>query len=188
MGKENNRIEQYNERFIFIHIPRTGGTSVKNALGIFSKRHKTLMELRQEIGRSIYRRSIVTIVRNPVQRFISAFNYCKDIGVNMPTVTKLLEWFKLIGFNYFDTNSYNQLFMPQYKWLTTDTTGFIKVDFIARYEEIDYDYIRLAEYIELTPGKLRRRNESGDYKTPLTLNNKDMIRDIYSGDFSLFGY
>jgi len=70
------------EKCIFIHIPKTAGTSVNKAL--FGNRgggHKSARYYKQIFGVSTYKRYFkFTFVRNPYSRLLSAYNFLMDGG------------------------------------------------------------------------------------------------------------
>lgn len=85
-------------KIIFIHIPKTGGTSIEDMLwpqdrsmsdlwggAKFNKyqtgglQHLTAVQIKQEIGSAMYNSCFVfSLVRNPVDRLVSQYNYLND--------------------------------------------------------------------------------------------------------------
>ena len=65
--------------FIFIHIPKTAGRSIKNSIGAYAESggrgHATLQELAAGIGNYQEDLPVVCFVRNPYDRLVSAFYY-----------------------------------------------------------------------------------------------------------------
>src|SRR5262245_17967825 len=127
--------ERYFRSFVFIHINRTGGSSIEKALGVHLQ-HRTAREKREELGENFWRKKFsFTVVRNPWDKVVSHYHYrvmtnqtnlgVRSIGFN--------EWVKrAYGSN--DPEYYNnpKMFMPQLDWIV-DLDGKILVDFIARF-------------------------------------------------------
>jgi hypothetical protein len=65
-----------NSYFIFIHINKTGGTSIAKATGIPHKNHLHVKEVIAEIGEQKFKKSLVfAVVRNPWDKVVSHYNY-----------------------------------------------------------------------------------------------------------------
>ena len=63
------------DRFVFIHINKTGGSSIAKALNIPSV-HRTAQEKIEEIGQKNWDRKLTfTVVRNPWDKVVSLYHY-----------------------------------------------------------------------------------------------------------------
>ena len=64
---------------IFIHIPRTGGTSIEKSFGLTlgnEEKHLSAAELREKAGPEKWAQSFVfSFVRNPWDRIISLYHH-----------------------------------------------------------------------------------------------------------------
>ena len=63
--------------FVFIHINKTGGTSIAKNLGFFSKRHYSVREVQKIIGFDWHDAFTFTVVRNPYDRIVSQFEHAR---------------------------------------------------------------------------------------------------------------
>lgn len=130
------------EKFVFIHINKTGGMSIENALGL-KKQHLTALEYKNRLGIRHWNKSFkFSIVRNPWDKVVSQyFHRIKTnqtgLGVNPIDFKK---WVKFTygeqNPKYFDDPKY---FMPQINWLTNEN-GELLCDFIGRFENLENDF------------------------------------------------
>lgn len=67
---------------ILIHIPKNAGTSVEDALFGYRVRHRTWNEIKSECPRAWQQLPKIAILRDPVDRFLSAYDYLKSGGRN----------------------------------------------------------------------------------------------------------
>jgi len=147
-------------RFVFIHVPRTGGTSIREMLGV-SKRcatgdvifstHATcndFMTFAKAQGEEYFK---FGFIRNPWERVYSIF--CKHVKKSKVYTSK--------GFKYwlFDIHLRNDKHRKQ------PAFHYLKgVDYIARYEDFDNEWKYLLERIEMPIGKLPHINKCRDGK------------------------
>ena len=79
--------EQFPDHFrktgiVFIHVPKAAGTSISMALYGAAVGHRTLAEWQQLFPHSMSKVETMAVVRDPVARFVSAFNFLKAGGIN----------------------------------------------------------------------------------------------------------
>ena len=131
----------------FVHINKTGGTSIEQALGLRFQ-HKTALELRKELGRRNWQRQFsFAFVRNPWDKVASHYRYRvktnqTGLGTN-PLPFK--EWVRR-SYGENDPRFYDQpkMFMPQLDWIS-DEHGAVIVDFVGRFERIAEDFAVVCE-------------------------------------------
>ena len=71
--------EKYNEKFVFIHIGKCGGTTLINNLIENHESIKIFHMKRPSLNIRNNNKKYFFIIRNPLKRFVSAFNYSKSI-------------------------------------------------------------------------------------------------------------
>ena len=182
---------RYLDKFIFIHINKTGGSSVEKALNL-SLEHKTVLEKIEEVGKEQWsRRYTFTVVRNPWDKVVSHYHYRllrnrTDLATN-PISFK--EWVHLT-YGAQDSFYYDapKLFMPQVDWLC-DRDGKIVVDFICRFENLNSDFAnvcaRLNLNVSLPHVKASNRGHYTDYYDEET---SEIVKAWFKKDIETFGY
>jgi hypothetical protein len=67
---------------LFIHIPKSAGSSISLSLYGRSLGHKKLSQWLNEYPKSVHKLKIFSVIRHPIERFISAFWFLKSGGMN----------------------------------------------------------------------------------------------------------
>jgi len=182
-----------NGPYIFIHINKTAGTSIGNAIGLPFKSHLTAKQVINKIGQqrwdSAYKFSMV---RNPWDRLVSLYEYRRKknkteiASRNIP----FTEWVNMtIGQNQ-DAFFYNnpKSFQTQADWLK-DKDEKIDVSFVGRFESIQNDFNQIRTAIgcsaDLPHFNAVTRSNYHDYYNNET---REIVASWYSEDISVFGY
>lgn len=183
---------------IFVHIPKTGGISVSEALwGHMGGVHKTMEEYRRIFGRDTLNEYFsFTFVRNPWARLVSAWSYLKAGGQHARDkawAEKYLTPFP--DFKSFVSDGLNENgvlngihFRPQTDFITLD--GKIAVDFIGRQENLKTDFNTVRERIGLHHAELPHRNRSDhkNYREYYDDQTAERVEKIYQQDIVAFNY
>ena len=187
----NNLHAKYFQNFVFIHIPKCGGTSVERALGLPLLNHDTALERHRFLGERRWRERLTfAVVRDPYARLASSYFY-----LFQPTKTVLPElqeefrhwlyrWQTLRG-----DGALPKALRSQCWWLS-DEKGVQLVENVCRIEAIDEDIkpIAMALGREITVKQLKAAPQEIDYNDLYTVATRDMIKDLYEEDFERFGY
>ena len=183
--------ERYFRPYVFIHINKTGGSSIEKALGIRLD-HSTALEKYAELGAEAWNNKYkFTFVRNPWDKVVSHYHYrvltnqtgLKENGVNFD------DWLKLCYVER-DPQYYDQekMFQPQIQWLV-DKEGCLLVDFVGRFENLAEDFQTISAtmgiHCELGHAKQSQRSSYRDYYSDA---GRDLIGEIFCEDISLFDY
>lgn len=183
---------------IFVHIPKTGGVSINQALFYsMGGGHRSLSDYSKELTKEEYDRFFkFAIVRNPVDRLLSAANYLYAGGQSQSD----RAWLSTTGAFPVDINELvleflhewadDQLhFRPQVSFLLPDMPN-LGLDYIGRYERIDMDFVHICEQLN-SRASLPKFNASRSMKyhrDHLTKESMDHIENIYAKDFDLLEY
>jgi hypothetical protein len=193
---------------IYIHIPKTGGKSVNNALGLGWPGHKDISQYASELNAAVFQSYFkFSIVRNPWARLVSEYNFQKNNG--RPKKDKLFifdergakrgftDWVKVAFENPHhytgeewagDVSKHIHRWSPQVDWISVN--GKIAVDFIARLENISEDFAEIRKKLGLPPAKFPWRNAKwhwhySDYYDEAT---REAVTKYYARDIEAFGY
>jgi hypothetical protein len=201
------------KKFIFIHIPKTGGMTVRDRLMKYEDRknfyfgfsHSTALGkkvdkahlpyldfLSYEDSKYLNEYFVFCFVRNPYDRFYSAFiqhKHMRKLPDSVEFNSYVLEKLDNIRIRY---DFYFSHFCPQ-PFFTHYKKKCIP-DFIGRCENFENDFIRLEQILDVKIEKKksvnRRDKEDGEYKyikyfKPETIN---LVNNLYKDDFMLFNY
>lgn len=178
--------------FVFIHINKTGGSSVETALRL-SLEHKTAREKIAELGRREWeRRFTFTIVRNPWDKVVSHYHY--RVQTNQTALgtdpIPFDEWV-LRAYGERDPRYHDQprMFMPQLDWIA-DEDGVVLVDHICRFESLADDVAEataqfrqpvVLPHVKRSPGR-------GHYHDHYTDAARAVVAERFAADIERFGY
>ena len=197
-GKRDQYPPSFNsKKCIFVHIPKTAGTSVTDALfGTPRPRHRPLQwyeAMEPELYKEYFK---FAFVRNPWDRLVSGYHYVVN---KKPKKQSEIEWINFFkGFDSFDdfvTRWLNEenierhiLTLPQHRFVI-NKFGMLGLDFVGRYETLqkDFPYVceRLGVACELPYENKAPRKEFRNYYTSQT---RDIVAKVYTKDIEMFGY
>lgn len=181
----------YRDDFVFIHINKTGGSSVEKALRIPFE-HKTALEKIQEIGQDAWDGKLTfTIVRNPWDKVVSHYHHrVKKNRTNLrDKPIDFVEWVKRAYGNQ-DAFYYNneKMFMPQIDWIA-DTSGRILVDEIIYFENLDAEFRNILQKIGRTASlPHKKQSNRGNYRDYYDQKAREIVRHWFERDIDRFGY
>lgn len=197
-------VEHGGKRILFVHIPKTGGTTVENwmrslgdlhfySIGVpgalkCTPQHFTYKLITQLVGSS-YFDYIFTIVRNPYQRMLSEYRMHavraeKEFFHRAPAFSLWLE----TALRTYQANpfAYDNHLRPQWEFVTEDVKIF-------RFEDGILQILSkvAADLGVPTPSQVGwdLDTRSGvDQTTKLDSHDQRTIESVYGKDFDVFGY
>jgi len=191
--------------FLFFHIPKTGGMSLikmgkcQNPPLLISNGHITVERLRKQVGERFDSAFRFGFVRNPFDRFVSAYHYLRHMTEDNPywpddhEKKKTLEQFSDFAefcarFDEIPEMADYLAFRPMAYWVCEN--GRSVLDFTGRFESLEEDVRRLAPQIGLHV-PLQKHNTSAHkpWRSYYEAGHcVDLVRRLYAEDFDLFSY
>lgn len=178
---------------VFVHILKTAGTSVINAIGQDFKLHLPVTEIIRRVGEDKFKNAYsFSFVRNPWDKVYSHYKY------NVKTNQHLMKT-KPVDFNiwvkkcYGDEKDYfyyhRQIqFTDQLTWLKNNK-GEIAVDFIGKFENINEDFSIIQKKLNLNEGLPHlNKTQKVSYRKQYNQESCELIAKAFKADISYFNY
>lgn len=183
--------ERYLRSYVFVHINKTGGSSIEKALGIRLD-HSTALEKHRELGDKAWARKYkFTIVRNPWDKVVSHYHYrvlTNQTGLADKKIS-FDEWLQECYVHH-NPEFYDQpkMFQPQKQWLA-DEQGTLMVDYVGRFERLNEDFKTICQSLgtDLSLGH-KKKSQRSNYRDYYSDASRDLITDVFNDDLQLFGY
>ena len=177
--------------FILIHINKTGGSSVEQALGLRFE-HLTALEKIAQVGRPQWDSAYTfAFIRNPWDKVVSHYHYRvqtnqTNLGANPLSFAQWVE--RTYGRQdpaYYDNP---KMFMPQVDWIT-DADGKLLVNFVGRFERLAADFKTICRHLgrEATLPHLKA-SKRGNYRDYYDEPTQQIVADWFRKDIERFAY
>lgn len=195
-------------RFIFVHIPKTGGTSIADpdysqggrgalidCLGkddIMQQGHVRAAGLRDRIGEDWNHFFKFTFVRNPWDRLVSLYHYflqdaekrASDLGRRIAQCLDFASFCRQL-----DELNLDPHFDQQVSYMI-DYEGDLIIDYIARFEALEAEYRKICVHLGIPARELPhyRRSEHCDYRSYYDDECREIVLKKYRDDIKLLQY
>lgn len=193
---------------LFIHIPKTGGTSIEyylskklnielNLKSLYSIEYKrndipyqhldlvTIITNHYEFNLDLRGLSILTVVRNPYHRMISELAFIKLIN-NNSTPEQVFEHIKNVIMQYQSGIQRDGHIRPQYEMIITSNGNIPKNVTVLKTEKLT-EMMHKIGYIDFD-FKSNKSKLIKDYMSYLNENSIKIINCFYKEDFKRFDY
>ncbi len=176
--------------FLFVHIPKTAGTALTEALGPFGvgsnrslwrsflrrlpvseaperahiRKHDPAFRIARKLTRPVYDGfHTFTVVRNPFDHAVSHFEFMKEFRIR-----KVAERIQAMTFEEYlayrmKKPFWNNTFFarqPNQSWFVVDGDGALMVDRVMYFETLQTDFDRLVSDLQLTGATLKHINRT----------------------------
>ena len=169
--------------FIFIHIPKTGGTSISHALRDHPHpiihRHSSISDFQKRLDISEYYK--FSCIRNPWDRIVSWYGFDQREALYRKSFKDFVSFIE----REFKAERPGQ-FQSQLNFLK----GKMEMDFIMRYENIQDDFHKVCKEIGIEHKSLPKMNWSdrSHYRVYYDRQTRKIIEDLYREDIVHFEY
>jgi len=159
-------------RCAFVHIPKTGGTSVERSALFADVRcggHTGVQDFLKVLGARRTEFYLFTFVRNPWDRLVSAFEYMSRGGGTGGDKAISDEYLRRFNGNFGEfvealTEEPDLLnlehFRPQIKYVENDQ-GYVEVDYIGRFERLSSDFDQICARVGCQGTRLQHLRTKG---------------------------
>ena len=173
----------------FVHIPKTGGTSISQILQTnINTEFITAHDSVRLVPDNYF---IFAFVRNPFTRLVSAWQH--GVRKNKYT-TSFHDFLKTINLN-------DLWILPQTYYFNAGKTDLKKINFIGRYETYEKDVKFVLNKLNIQINNVPHLNRNPIYEKHPNLKQenyykyfyteewmKDWVRERYENDFKIFNY
>ncbi|MFZ5908184.1 MAG: sulfotransferase family 2 domain-containing protein [Nitrospirota bacterium] len=190
---------------IFIHIPRTGGTSFKEAMGLMGRGHLPWQYYFVVYPEQWKTYAKFSVVRNPWDRAVSAYSYARMEKSywhdNINRIASHPDYALLRNKTFRDCceillNNRDLLvhesWYPQHFWIMNneDEKFQLMVDSVLRFETLDEDLSDFCARMGMEKICLPHWNKSPheDYRKLYDNHTREIIGRLYAEDIRLFQY
>jgi len=179
----------HEHEFIFIHIPKNAGTSIRNSFEIegYDKKvvrkrypHDSCSVIRNYCGIDTWNTYYTfSVVRNPFDRMVSYYHFHRSPQYKYPSTAQDMEFKEWIE-NGLDS----KICKTQSDYLDVD------VNHIMRYESLQEDFNLVCDNIKIPRYKLPKYNTSNhlNFASYYGEKQKDIVRGLFEKDFERFEY
>jgi hypothetical protein len=200
----------HTKKFIFVHIPKTAGTSVSSVLSKYGKylqgpanfdsmyfKHADAKALKRMLGTEFDNYFKFTFVRNPWDWIVSNFEYNRglhrpfvkgtayDVSPNIPDWAKDMSFQKWLPW-------WIENFHPSQTSMLMDENGRLLVQEIYRFENLSTDLGILFKYLNIWVypkiPHLESSNRKLHYKNYYNKSLAELVRCHFSNDFMTLNY
>lgn len=182
------------QNFFFIHINKTGGSSIERALKL-DLDHKTAQEKIKQVGRKVWDDAFTfSVVRNPWDKVVSHYSYRVQTGQTGMGKNNNIGFNEWVDLAYFQNDSiyYDKpkMFMSQSDWVL-DADGTMLVDKICRFESLREDFSNVCSRLSINtelPHVKASKHRRNNYQSYYNRRSIEIIAEKFSRDIELFGY
>jgi len=184
---------------IFVHVPKAAGTSIERHLRQSDKDvvggHTTALAFRGKFPNEFKSFYKFTVVRNPVDRFVSAYAYLRQMplhpALNNEVVHECASVDEFVDKVQTTPDILKKLvhLLPQHQFVC-GREGEILVDSVFRFEALEDGWKEICERVRIPHRPLAKLNPSREEHKPAVPSKgaAAFVEREYARDFEIFGY
>jgi len=198
--------------FLFVHVPKTAGSSItstlkefsvpknrtltrrltshlpfaENAAYVYLRTHDTAVHARKKLGAIQFNALFkFAVVRNPYSHAASYYRFLRQ-RPNHPHHEKI----KSMTFIEFLEDRANTRKRIDQSFYVSDASGNIIVDRLLRFENLAFEFSCLCDELDIPALDLPKRNITVEMESAATYctKSRNLVESIYKRDFENFGY
>lgn len=189
----------HKHKFIFIHIPKTGGTSIEthirgnaNVAKKQNNKHNTVKDYMNKTGKLFDKYFSFSFVRNPYDFLVSYYKFRMVMISGELGRTERFMYSKYSKSNFKDwiiNNFYDDpRVITHLDFLSYDSK--LKVDFIGKFENLQEDFNIVCDKIGIVQHQLPHINKTKHkhYTVYYDDETREIVAKKYAKDIEYFGY
>lgn len=191
----------HKHKIVFVHIPKTGGTSIEHTLGRgdCGNGHGNLKFYKNRL-KNFEDYTTFCVVRNPFDKMISEYFFFKKKHAVLNPIFKdcsfeeFLDLFFSIKDPNFFKNNHKHWFDGHFETHRASQLSFIKpeedLDFLVRFEDIQNGYNSVLDHLGMKRIELPHMNKTTHkhYSQYYNEDTKKIVAEKYAKDIEYFGY
>ena len=187
-------------KFMFLHIPKSAGTTIRSILKTKDKKikeifgHPTFSEIQTKYDVSNYYK--FTFTRNPWDRFVSTFFYLKKNNKNEKLLNEARK--KVCNYSFasfvkelhLEKNQFSKHYFIHFRPQIHFLESMDNIDFIGRFENIQEDFDVVCDKIGISHQELPHFNrvKHKHYTEYYDDETRQIVAKMYAKDIEYFGY
>jgi hypothetical protein len=208
----------YSKNFLFLRVPKTGGTSINEALlpyrnpqerkfyarivrrlpivptpsqflAFDAHTHWCMLKAKRALPQDIFNSLFkFAFVRHPVEWQISVYKHILHYEYLADFAVEFAGVYKHRSFEDYIRWRIDHGPIPQVTQMI-DQEGRFLLDYVGRFENLDHDFRQVCAAVNIPPPTLERLNQSpDDHSIVIDSQVVKLIYDAYQVDFETFGY
>lgn len=190
------------KKFIFVHIPKCGGTSISYCMSKDNKefykynsfRHNTLEQdiehcNNQKNSLNINNTFIFSSVRNPWDRIVSIYHFHRILKENEYPWVEFCKKHSFLDFIKYSEENHKKMivFTPYVKFLCQDEQ--LKSDYIIDFNNIQHDFKFISSLFNITNSLPKiNKTDHKNYKFYYNSYSEEIIRNHFIKDIEFFKF
>jgi hypothetical protein len=171
-----------------VHPYKTGGTSIRWALGITGPVHETAPEIVARVGAPAWDEAFTfTVVRNPFDRMVSWYEYSRRKKRYGAQGLTFAEYVRAALRERRDGVYNGRFFMPQREWVMDGDAPIVQ--YVGRFENLPESFAAICRAVGVSAALPHaNRTRHGHYRDYYDAQTRRIVEDYYFWDLESFGY